>query len=772
MDLNRLLKYRLLALIVLLVLMSCSIKQSGSTYVNLVNPLIGTAPSTTISALQHGEDEKENNAQVVPYVTVPFGMTNWTAQTKSTETKCVAPYYYTDTKISGFRGSHWLSGSCVQDYGSMTIMPITGKLKCQADDRASHFSHDTEKTSPYNYNVNLADYHIDVSMTATKRCGLFQFTFENSGEAHIIVNPNSDEGEGFIQINADKNEIVGYNPVHKIYQGWGDKAGFSGYFVVQLSKSSKKFGVYQNEKILEGKIQIANQENIGAYISFMVEKGETIEAKIGTSFTSIEQARKNLVTETKDLDFDEAKENLKNTWESLLSKVKVEGTNKDEKVKFYTAMYHSYLQPRTFNDVDGTYVSFNGGQQLMNSGKEDYFTDYSMWDIYRSSLPLFNLLTPKVNGQMMKSLFSMAEQGGWMPIFPCWNSYTSAMIGDHAIAAIADAYLKNNIEISDKEYAYLLKNAFQSPDNHTDYVNGKGRRALTSYLKYGFVPLEDEVKESFHKGEQVSRTLEYAFDDFALSQIAAKRGDTLHARLLKKRALNYQNVYSVADSVVRGRFADGTFTKDFDKFIRKPYITEGTPYQYTWYVPQDIKGLMNLMGGEDGFNANLDRFHAAGQYWHGNEPGHQIPFLYNYSGQAWKTQELVTQIMKTEYSNDVGGLSGNDDAGQMSAWYVFAALGFYPVAPSVPQYVISGPHFDKITLNLENGKKLIINAKGASSGNNYIQKIKFNGVEYDKTYLDHFSIMKGGVLDFEMNNQPNKLWGTAKESRPFSLSNH
>lgn len=769
MDLSRLLKYSSIS-VTLLFIFSCSIKRSGTNYVDFVNPLIGTAPSTTISALQHGEDEKENNAQVVPYVTVPFGMTNWTAQTKATETKCVAPYYYTDTKISGFRGSHWLSGSCVQDYGSMTIMPISGKLKCQTEERASSFSHDTEKTTPYNYNVNLVDYKIDVNMTATKRCGLFQFTFENSGKAHIIVNPNSDEAEGFIQINADKNEIVGYNPVHRIYQGWGEKAGFSGYFVVQLSKRSNKFGVYQNEKILEGNTQISNLENIGAYISFMVEKGETIEAKIGTSFTSIEQARKNLEAETKGLDFAKAKENLKDNWEKLLSKVKVEGNNQDDKVKFYTALYHSYLQPRTFNDVDGTYVSFNGGKQLMNSDKEDYFTDFSMWDIYRSSLPLFNMLTPKVNGQMMRSLFSMAEQGGWMPIFPCWNSYTSAMIGDHSVAAIADAYMKNNIEISDKEYSYLLQNAFKTPER-ADYVNGKGRRALTSYLKYGYIPLEDEVKESFHQGEQVSRTLEYAFDDFALSQIASKKGDTLNARLLKKRALNYQNVYSVADSCVRGRFADGTFTKDFDKFIRKPYITEGTPYQYTWYVPQDIKGLMNLMGGEDGFNANLDRFHAAKQYWHGNEPGHQIPFLYNYSGQAWKTQELVTQIMKTEYSNQVGGLSGNDDAGQMSAWYVFSALGFYPVAPSVPQYVISGPHFDKITLNLENGKKLIINAKGASSGNNYIQKMSFNGKVYDKTYLDHFSVMNGGKLNFKMGNQPNKIWGTAQENRPFSLSN-
>ena len=770
MNLFRLLKYSTF-LVALLFILSCSIKPKRTNYVDLVNPLIGTAPSTTISSLQHGEDEKENNAQVVPYVTLPFGMTNWTPETKAKETKCIAPYYYTDTKITGFRGSHWLSGSCVQDYGSMTIMPVSGSLRCQSEDRASHFSHDTEKTSPYNYKVNLADYNINVNMTATKRCGLFEFTYENAGEGHIVINPNSDEGEGFIQINPDKNEIVGYNPVHKIYQGWGDKAGFSGYFVVQLSKSSNQFGVYQNEKILKGITQISNQENIGAYISFTVAKGETITAKIGTSFTSIEQARKNLEAETNNISFSEAKENLKKSWETLLSKIEVEGTNQDEKVKFYTALYHSFLQPRTFNDVDGSYVSFDGGKHLMNSGNEDYYTDFSMWDIYRSSLPLFNLLTPKVNSQMMNSLFVMAEQGDWLPIFPCWNSYTSAMIGDHSIVAIADAYMKNNIEISDKQYAYLLKNAFDSPQNNEDYVNGKGRRALKSYLKYGYIPLEDEVKESFHKGEQVSRTLEYAFDDFALSQIATKRGDSINAQILKARALNYKNVYSVSDSCVRGRFADGTFTQDFDKYIRKSYITEGTPYQYTWYVPQDINGLLKLMGGENGFNDNLDRFHAAKQYWHGNEPGHQIPFLYNYGGQPWKTQELVTQIMQQEYSNAVGGLSGNDDAGQMSAWYVFAALGFYPVTPSVPQYVISGPHFDKITIHLDKGKKLIINAKGASSGNNYIQNISFNGEEYDKTFLDHFSIIKGGKLDFKMSNVPNRYWGIKRDSKPFSVSN-
>jgi len=344
------------------------------------------------------------------------------------------------------------------------------------------------------------------------------------------------------------------------------------------------------------------------------------------------------------------------------------------------------------------------------------------------------------------------------------------MIGDHVISTIADAYIKGVIDISDEQYKYLLQNAFESPENFDDYVSGKGRRALESYLKHGYVPLEDGVQQSFHKKEQVSRTLEYAFDDFALSQIANKRGDIKNAEILKKRAMNYANVFSITDSCVWGKFANGKFAALSDKYKKQPFITEGTPYQYTWYVPHDIAGLMDLMGGENGFNTNLDHFHASGQYWHGNEPGHQIPFLYNFSGQAWKTQQLVSEIMKTEYGYETGGLSGNDDAGQMSAWYVFAAMGFYPVCPSVPEYVISGAQFDRITIQLENGRKLQIIANGASSGKNYIQKLMVNGIETDQNFLNHFDLMKAGTLEFEMGDTPNKEWGTGKKSRPFSMN--
>lgn len=751
-----------------LIISGCQAQKINSP-VDYVNPLIGTAPATTASALKHGENT-ENNAQVVPYVTVPFGMTNWTPQTQATEIKCRAPYYYKDSFFQGFRGSHWLSGSCVQDYGSMTLMPITGALKVSPTERAAAFSHQDETATPYVYKIRLADYKIDAEMTATKRSGLFKFTFEEDGEAHIVFSPNSDEGQGYVIVNADNKEITGYNPVHRIYQGSGELAGFSGYFVAQVSNGFNEFGTFAGKEIFKNQAEISNEKGIGAYVSFNVKKGQVIYVKVGTSFTSIDAARRNLESETANLAFENAVSQLKKTWEDLLGKVQVETNVAADKEKFYTAMYHAFLHPRLFNDVNGDYPKFGGGREIMNAGNRNYYSDFSMWDTYRASHPLFNLLVPDTNADMMHSLLSMAKQGEWLPIFPCWNSYTSAMIGDHVTTSIADAYLKNIIDLTDEQYGYLLKNAFEYPATQEEYKSGKGRRALPSYLKYGFVPLEDEVLESFHKREQVSRTLEYAFDDFALSRVAKKRGDVKNAATLSTRAMNYYHVYSPSDSAVRGVYANGTFIEKYDKYKKMSFITEGTPYQYTWYVPQDVAGLATLMGGDAGFNRNLDNFHATEQYWHGNEPGHQIPFLYNYGGQPWKTQKLVGEIMQSEYGTGIGGLSGNDDAGQMSAWYVFAAIGFYPVSPSVPEYVISGPRFDKITVQLPENKTLVIIADGASSGKNYIQSLTWNGQATDKNFLNHFDINQGGTLIFKMGDTPNETWGVKKESRPFSLS--
>jgi predicted alpha-1,2-mannosidase len=719
--------------------------------VNFVNPLIGTAPSKTISALKHGSGT-ENNAQVIPSVTTPFGMTNWTPQTKSVETKCVAPYYYKDSVITGFRGSHWLSGSCTQDYGSVTLMPMNDTKKLLPEERGSRYSHKNEISTPYYYKVLLEDYNIESEITATARTGVLRFKFTNADSGVVVVEPNSDEHEGYIQIFPKRNEIIGCNPVHRIYQGWGESAGFKGYFVARFDCEFTSFGTYQENGIRKGAEEISGKEKLGGFVSFKLHSNKTVIVKVGTSFTSIEEARKNLEAETSNLDFDSAKEILKNKWNGMLSKVEIVSTYDDEKTKFYTALYHSFLQPRIYNDYDGSYPSFAGGDSICNSGKNNYYDDFSLWDTYRALHPLYNLLIPEHSSDMMRSLITKAGQGGWLPIFPCWNSYTSAMIGDHAISAIADAYIKGIIDLTESDYQILKKNATQSPDKFEDYMNGKGRRALKSYLKYGYIPLEDNVKESFHKGEQVSRTLEYAYDDYALSQIAKIMGKEDDNKYFLARSKNYKNVFDRTVECVRGKFADGTFTNEFSKTERMPYITEGTPWQYTWYVPHDVEGLIELMGGRDNFNCNLDEFFETGQYWHGNEPGQQIPFLYTYSGQPWKTREIVTKILKEEYSSGTGGLSGNDDSGQMSAWYVFASIGLYPVCPAKDEYAVFSPTFGKIKIHFENGNTLTITANGMNTGKKKVKEIKLNNVKIENNKITHMEIIQGGTLEFVMES--------------------
>lgn len=737
----------------IIILVSYSFVIGQYNYTKYVNPLIGTAKTTTVSGLRFGAGS-EHNAQVQPNVTVPFGMTNWVAQTQNTEKKCVAAYYYKDSIITGFRGSHWLSGSCTQDYGSFAVMPVSGKLVCNPNKRGSKYSHSNEVANPDFYKVKLDDYNIEASMTATTRCGILEFTFMNEGKAHIVINPNSDENVGSVKVIPETKEIVGSNPVHRIYQGWGNKAGFSGYFVMRIEKEITSYGVYSEDEIFPNELSIQNKPNIGAFFSFNVKKGERVRVKIGTSFVSIDQARKNLDAEIPNYDFNLVRNKLKQTWNQLLGKIKVEGNSVEDKTKFYTAMYHSFQQPRIYNDVDGSYPRFNGNEKTDTITNGNYYCDFSLWDTYRALHPLFNLIIPKQNADMLNSLLQMAKAGGWMPIFPCWNSYTAAMIGDHASAAIAEGYAKGIINLTNDDYKYMVQNANQLPTDFNEYKNGKGRRALTSYLKYGYVPLEDSVKEAFHTNEQVSRTLEYAYDDYTLALVAQKMGKKDDYEYFLKRSQNYKNVYDASVNNMNGRFADGSFKKDFVKEKHTSFITEGTPWQYNWYVPQDVKGLIELMGGRDSFNKHLDAFFDAGQYWHGNEPSHQIAFLYNYSGQPWKTQQIVSKVMNKEYGTGPGGLSGNEDAGQMSAWYVWAAIGLYPVSPVSAEYQISGPKFKQVVITLENGKQIKFSAPNYSSENIFIHSIQCNGKKYDAYSVTHKDLMKGGVWKFELSGKP------------------
>ncbi|CCH54389.1 alpha-1,2-mannosidase [Fibrisoma limi BUZ 3] len=739
-----------------------------------VNPLIGSAPSQTPTARKHSEAGSELKGQIVPAIGQPHAMTTWTPQTQATETKCIAPYYYNDTKINGFRGTHWLNGSCVQDYGSLTIMPIAGTLALRPAERGSRFNHATETVTPAYYDVRLTDSDIRAEISAHTRAGLLQFTFGKGGESAILIEPNSDEGEGYVEIHPERNEIVGYNPVHRIYQGAGQSAGFSGYFVVQFDRPLVKVGTWTNYEAREGQRQAkggGRREAVGAYVGWNLRPGEVVRVRVGTSFVDEAGARKNLESEINHWDLARVRQQTEAAWNAELSRMQARGSDTD-KTLFYTALYHANLTPRIFSDVDGRYPGFAEDTTIRRAEGFTYYCDFSLWDTFRACQPLQNLLNPQRSGEMMQSLVKKAEQGGWMPIFPCWNSYTAAMIGDHAQSAVADAYVKGirNFDVK-TAYRYLRQNAFDVNKDPKSYESGKGRRALASYLQYNYIPLEDSVWQAFHKREQVSRTLEYAYDDFCLSQLAKALGHADDQQALTKRAMNYRNVLDPKTGYVRGRYANGNWVDRFNPFaLRASFITEGSPAQYTYFVPQDVAGLIEGIGGRQRFVAKLDTLFEGGYYWHGNEPNNQIVYLYAYAGAPWQTQARVRQIVREEYSTGPGGLSGNEDGGQMSAWLAFSMAGIYPVCPGTPYYVLGSPSLDAVTINPPSGKPFRILARNNSEQNVYIQSATLNGKPFTRTYLSHDEILNGGELVLQMGPQPNKNWGSRPADAPPSLS--
>lgn len=736
--------------------------------VKYVQPLAGTAASTTISALKHGDEGTEKYANTIPAVGLPFGMTQWTPQTQTSELKCLPPYLHKDKLLSGFRATHWISGSCTQDYGSFTFMPITGTLKTQPSAYKTRFSHRDEQSTPYYYSLKLPDYQLTTEMTATLRCAMLQVTALKSDSLYLLVTPNSDENSAFVKIDLKNGEVYGYNPAHRIYQGQGKPAGFSGYFVMKVDRTLSKVGTFSEAQVFVAD-SIANQKNIGAYLGFKLKKGERLRIRVGTSFTSIEGARKNLEAEIPQWDFELLTAKNKQVWQKALNQTVIETNKEKDKRIFYTSLYHVMQHPRLYNDVDGVYPRFSGNYQLSKLPKGNYYDDFSMWDIYRAHLPLMEILQPGLVNDWVNSMVLKGTQGTWLPIFPCWNNYTSAMIGDHATAFIASAFNKG-IRDYDLNEAYRLmrKNAFEVA-NEVDYKNGMGRRALRSYLQYGFIPMQDSVPDAFHKKEQVSRTLEYAYDDYALASVAKALGKISDYNVLTARAANYKNVFDPKVKMVRGRNEDGSWIEEFKPDFREFYITEGTPRQYTFYVPQDVPGLANLMGGRHQLEAALDTLFDRNEYWHGNEPGHQIPFMYNYTGSPWKTSQRVHRILSEEYGDGPGGLSGNDDAGQMSAWYAFAAMGFYPLDPVSDQYLLSIPLFKNIKIQLSDNRVFEIVKQQNGKKDNFINRLTLNGQPYSKTFIHYADIMKGGKLIFYLGQKPSS-WGKLEAEQPMGLN--
>ncbi|WP_321375873.1 GH92 family glycosyl hydrolase [uncultured Draconibacterium sp.] len=736
-------------LLVLVLLFSCS-QQPQKNYINYVDPLIGTRPwshATTVSE----EGNHEQNGQTIPAVTSPFGMTQWTPQIIAHENKCWAPYYNGSITVQGFRGSHWLSGSCTQDYGSVTVFPTQIKkgFIFGPRQRQTMCLMQTEKASPAYMSFLFSEKSILTEITGTKRCGFFRFSWLDEEEPTIMLDINSDEGKGYIKVDLEKQEVYGYNPAQRIYSGQDEPAGISGYFVARFDHEIVKYGTWGDFDYEHGSTERKDQKQIGAYVTFNVEDASPVKLKIGTSFTSIDNARKNLEEEIADWDFEGTKEKMEATWNKYLGRIDVQSDNEEELTKFYTAMYHALFHPRLMSDVNGDYPAFSKQYEVKNTSEFDYYGDFSNWDIFRAQMPLLSLIAPKEYYDMVKSLLAKAEDGGWLPIFPMWNNYTSAMIGDHSTSILSDAAMKGFDFDLEKAYKYMRKNAYESPDEG-DYKDGKGRRALSSYLQFGYIPLEDVVTDAFHTDEQVSRTLEYAYNDWCVAQVANKLEQTDDYNDLISRSYNYSNVFDEDQGWVNGKYADGSFYSDFDPEAKMYFITEGTPKHYTWFVPHDVEGLISIMGGKEVFSEKLNSMIDDKLYWHGNEPSHHIPFLFNYVDEWDKTQKTVKYILSTEYDLGPGGLSGNDDAGQLSAWYVFGAMGFYPMCPGSNEYELSSPIFEQVTLYLDKnfypGGKFILKAEEATSSSVFAA-VKLNGKE-SETKINHEDLQKGGTLKF------------------------
>ena len=667
-----------------------------------LNTLVGTAPANTKTAGLFGKGSEEHG-QTMPSVLSPNGQNFWTPQTRASEAKCLAPYYYNDALLQGFRNSHWTSGSCTQDYGSFTIATLGGKLRKTPKERATKFSHDDEIAHPHYYAVRLPEEHLLTEMTASSHAAIFRITPEQDGPVHIVVEPNSDEKEGHIEVDSERKVVYGYNPVHRIYQGWGESAGFSGHLLLTYTDNPIDCG----------------QDSICAWLTFQGKAGKPIIIKAASSFTGREGAERNYKAEAQGVSFDKMQNRLIRTWIKHFHAIDIEDPDTARINQFYGALYRASFMPHEMSDADGTYLRFASGETVRGS-KRKYYADFTMWDTFRAVHPLYTLLYPDVTADMMQSLVTKYEQGGWLPIFPSWNSYTAAMIGDHCSVALADAYIKG-IRGFDAEKAYegMRKNAFEVPASEEDYKNGMGRRALQSYMKYGYIPLEDPVKEAFHQKEQTSRTLEYAFDDYAVAQMAKALGKEDDYKTLMARSENWRNVINPQTGYCDGRYEDGRFEGNTDFVRRKPFITEGATCHYTWFVPHNVEGLVEMLGRE-AFEAKLDSMFTEGRYWHGNEPCHQIAYLYDFIGKREKTIKWVNYILDTEYNDTPGGLSGNDDSGQMSSWFIFSSMGFYPVCPSSDRYMLSSPRFQRITLNLQNGHRFVITPESLPKDRNYI----------------------------------------------------
>jgi predicted alpha-1,2-mannosidase len=730
---------------------------------DLVNTLMGTESEYTLS-----------NGNTYPAVALPWGMNFWTPQTRKMGNGW--GYTFTDNKIMGIKQTHQPS-PWINDYAAFSLMAITGKIRTGENERASWFSHKAEVAKPYYYSVYLADYDITAEVTPTERAAIFRFTFPENDSSFILLD-GFNKGS-MVKIIPSEHKVTGYCRNNH----GGVPSNFHNYFVAVFDHDFVSSHTWHGDTVnFNGLEQVGDHS--GAILGFKTKKGEKINVRIASSFISPDQALLNLTREAGTKDFETIKKEGKDTWNKQLGRVDIEGGTSDQQRTFYSCLYRMLLFPRQFFEINAKnevvhYSPYNG--QVLPGYM---YTDNGFWDTFRAVFPFFTLMYPDVESKIMEGLVNAYKESGWLPE---WASpgHRDCMIGSNSASLIADASIKG-IRGYDIETLYqaVIKNTMGPGP-----VSSVGRLGADFYNKLGYVPYNAGINEN------AARTLEYAYADFCIWQIAKglnKPKDEID--LYGKRAMNYKNVFDKGRKLMRGRNLDGTFQSPFNPYKWGDAFTEGNSWHYTWSVFQDIDGLVNLMGGKENFIAKLDSVYTVpplfdasyygeviheiremqianmGNYAHGNEPIQHMIYLYSYAGQPWKTQYHVREAMDKLYNYTPDGYCGDEDTGQTSAWYVFSALGFYPVTPGTDQYVIGSPLFRKATLKFENGKKLVIDAAGNSKENIYAGDIRLNKKELKRNYIRHSELQEGGSLHFKMQNVPEMNRNITEEAYPYSMS--
>ena len=731
--------------------------------VDYVNPLMGTQSVHSLS-----------NGNTYPAIARPWGMNFWTPQTGKMGDGWI--YTYTAEKIRGFKQTHQPS-PWMNDYGQFSIMPVTGKLVFTEDERASWFSHKSEIVKPHYYSVYLADYDVTTELTTTERAAHFQFTFPENDKSFVVIDA-FDKGS-YIKIIPSENKIIGYTTKNS----GGVPTNFKNYFVMVFDRPFATNYTWRDAILEQDKLELKD-DHVGAVIGFKTKKGEKINVRVASSFISFEQAELNLVSELKKNSFEQTVAESKKEWNKVLGKIAVEGGSDEQLKTFYSCLYRTTCFPQKQYEINSKgkivhYSPYNGkvlpGYMYAGTG---------FWDTFRALYPLLNLVYPSINKEMQEGLINDYKEGGFLPE---WSSpgFRSVMVGNNSASVVSDAYIKGlrGYDINTL-YKALLNGA-----NNEGPMDAVGRKGVKYYNTLGYVPYDVKINEN------AARTLEYAYDDFAIWKLAKElKRPKKEINLFEKRMMNYKNLFNPAVGLMSGRNKDGSFPADFNPFKWGDAFTEGNSWHYSWSVFHDIQGLIDLMGGEKQFTDKLDSVFTMppifdesyygsviheiremqimnmGQYAHGNQPIQHMIYLYNYAGQPWKTQYWSREVMNRLYKPEPDGYCGDEDNGQTSAWYVFSAMGFYPVCPASDEYVLGAPLFKKVTLNLENGKQLIIKADNNSETNKYVDELKWNNSIYTKNYLNHFDLLKGATLDFKMIPTPNQQRGTSATSFPYSYS--